>query len=62
VGNLEHLQALVLCDNLIEKLPDSIAKLANLKTLLLHKNQLRTLPKDIIALKNLNEVSGYNSI
>lgn len=56
VGSLSQLQALVLCDNLIEHLPMSIARLKNLKSLLLHKNRLKHLPKDIVALKNLTEV------
>lgn len=56
VGNLSHLQGLILCDNLIENLPTSIARLKNLKSLLLHKNRLKHLPRDIISLKNLVEV------
>lgn len=56
LGQLKMLQALLLCDNLIESLPSNIANLHNLKTLQLHKNRLRTLPPEIIALKNLNEV------
>lgn len=58
VGNLNQLQALTLCDNLIEVLPATIARLTNLKSLLLHKNRLRHLPRDIITLKNLVEVSN----
>lgn len=57
VGNLQQLQALILCDNLIENLPTSIARLTNLKSLLLHRNRLKHLPRDIITLKNLAEVS-----
>lgn len=57
VGNLSHLQGLILCDNLIENLPTSIARLKNLKSLLLHKNRLKHLPRDIISLKNLVEVN-----
>lgn len=57
VGNLSHLQGLILCDNLIENLPTSIARLKNLKSLLLHKNRLKHLPRDIISLRNLVEVS-----
>lgn len=57
VGDLHHLQALVLCDNQLEYLPADIANLHRLKSLLLHKNKLKTLPPDIIALKNLTEVS-----
>lgn len=56
MGNLHNLQALKLCDNLIEVLPASIARLTNLKSLLLHKNRLRHLPRDIITLQNLVEV------
>ena len=47
----------VLCDNMLESLPSSIAKLTNLKSLLLHKNRLRTLPTEIITLNCLTELS-----
>ncbi|XP_023311163.1 leucine-rich repeat-containing protein 58 isoform X2 [Anoplophora glabripennis] len=57
LGQLQHLQALVLCDNQLESLPANIANLYKLKSLLLHKNRLRTLPPEIIALKNLTELS-----
>lgn len=60
VGNLQQLQALILCDNLIDSLPASIARLTNLKSMLLHKNRLKHLPRDIIALKNLAEVATYD--
>lgn len=59
LGHLQHLSALVLCDNKLEGLPANIANLHKLKSLQLHKNKLRTLPPEIIALKNLTEVSTY---
>lgn len=59
VGQLLSLQALVLCDNLIESIPSSIANLRQLKSLLLHKNRIKTLPQEIVTLKYLTEVR-YN--
>lgn len=57
LGQLMSLQALVLCDNLIENIPSSIAKLHQLKSLLLHKNRIKALPPEIVTLKYLTEVS-----
>lgn len=44
------------CDNQIERLPSSIARLTDLKSLLLHKNNLKHLPRELISLRNLSEV------
>ncbi|KAL2712247.1 leucine-rich repeat-containing protein 58, partial [Vespula squamosa] len=57
LGQLKSLQALILCDNMLESLPSSIANLTNLKSLLLHKNRLKTLPTEIITLRCLTELS-----
>ena len=46
---------LVLCDNRLTELPDSICGLPRLRTLLLHANSLSTLPSTIVRLRALKQ-------
>ena len=56
LGELPHLNALVLCDNLLKNLPRAISHLTRLRSLLLHRNRLHCLPVEIVKLRGLTEV------
>ncbi len=49
--------ALILCDNLLESLPECICCLRRLECLQLHSNHLTTIPYDLIHLESLSELS-----
>uniref|UniRef100_H2ZBI3 Disease resistance R13L4/SHOC-2-like LRR domain-containing protein n=1 Tax=Ciona savignyi TaxID=51511 RepID=H2ZBI3_CIOSA len=53
LSNLQSLQSLILADNNIDKLPTSVAMLANLTMLNLRNNCLESLPSEIGKLTNL---------
>ncbi len=57
ICRLTHLHALILSDNRLEGLPDSICCLRRLECLQLHHNRLTTLPSGLIHLKSLNELT-----
>jgi Leucine-rich repeat (LRR) protein len=50
---MEHLEGLILSENKIQSLPETIGLLINLKTLYVFHNQLTSLPKSLYDMKQL---------
>jgi hypothetical protein len=53
IGNMVHLEGLMLSENRIQLLPETIGLLTNLKTLYLFHNRLTTLPASLYDMKQL---------
>lgn len=57
IGNLIHLQSLILCRNKIKSVPKSIGKLKCLKVLDVSVNELRDIPEEVSQLSELNTLN-----
>ncbi|KAL2103265.1 hypothetical protein ACEWY4_000133 [Coilia grayii] len=63
IGNLIHLQSLILCRNKIASVPKSIGKLKSLKVLDVSVNELQNIPEEVSLLSELNTLNvSCNSI
>lgn len=63
IGNLTHLQSLILCRNKIKSVPKSIGKLKCLKVLDVSVNELQNIPEEVSQLSELNTLNiSCNSI
>ncbi|XP_062397890.1 leucine-rich repeat-containing protein 47 [Sardina pilchardus] len=63
IGNLIHLQSLILCRNKITSVPKSIGKLKCLKVLDVSVNELQDIPEEVSQLSELNTLNvSCNSI
>ncbi|KAG5282728.1 hypothetical protein AALO_G00059220 [Alosa alosa] len=63
IGNLIHLQSLILCRNKITSVPKSIGKLKCLKVLDVSVNELQGIPEEVSQLSELNTLNvSCNSI